>query len=114
LSTSSTLAPSRAKLPRALTAPLDTLVSNYMVMKALARNLKAWLALVLPELPGRWAERHRSDKRAILTMEVKTFVNAFMRLPCQIIRTSRKLVYRLLSWNPWQPVLFRALAVLRC
>jgi hypothetical protein len=101
---------------RALTAPVDTLVSNwaYMVMTALAWNLKAWLALVLPELPGRWAERHRSEKRTVLTMEFKTFVNAFMRLPCQIIRTSRKLVYRLLSWNPWQPVLFRALDVLRC
>ena len=101
---------------RALSAPVDNLVSNwaYMVMTALAWNLKAWLALVLPELPGRWAERHRSEKRKILMMEFKTFVNAFMRLPCQIIRTSRKLVYRLLSWNPWQPVLFRALDVLRC
>jgi hypothetical protein len=101
---------------RALTAPVDTLVSNwaYMVMTALAWNLKAWLALKLPEQPGRWAERHRSEKRTVLTMEFKTFVNAFMRLPCQIIRTSRKLVYRLLSWNPWQPVLFRALDVLRC
>jgi hypothetical protein len=99
----------------ALTAPVDNLVSNwaYMVMTALAWNLKAWLALMLPE-SGRWAERHRSEKRTIVTMEFKTFVNAFMRLPCQIIRTSRKLVYRLLSWNPWQPVLFRALDVLRC
>ncbi|OAI40238.1 hypothetical protein AYO40_05005 [Planctomycetaceae bacterium SCGC AG-212-D15] len=47
-------------------------------------------------------------------MEFKTFVNAFVRLPCQIIRTSRRLVYRLLSWNPWQPVFFRMLDVWRC
>ena len=100
----------------ALQAPVDNLVSNwaYMVMTALAWNLKAWLALQLPEQPGRWAERHRADKQAVLTMEFKTFVNAFLRLPCQIIRTSRKLVYRLLSWNPWQPVFFRLLDVLRC
>jgi hypothetical protein len=100
----------------ALHAPVDTLVSNwaYMVMTALAWNLKAWLALQMPEPPGRWAQRHRADKQAILTMEFKTFVNAFLRLPCQIIRTSRKLVYRLLSWNPWQPVFFRLLEVLRC
>jgi hypothetical protein len=100
----------------ALQAPVDNLVSNwaYMVMTALAWNLKAWLALQLPEQPGRWAERHRTDKQTVLTMEFKTFVNAFMRLPCQIIRTSRKLVYRLLSWNRWQPVLFRMLDVLRC
>jgi hypothetical protein len=41
-------------------------------------------------------------------------VNALVRLPCQIIRTSRKLVYRLLSWPSWQPVFFRMLSVLRC
>jgi hypothetical protein len=100
----------------ALQAPVDNLVSNwaYMVMTALAWNLKAWLALQLPEQPGRWAERHRSEKHIVLTMEFKTFVNAFLRLPCQIIRTSRRLVYRLLSWNPWQPVFFRMLDVLRC
>jgi hypothetical protein len=101
---------------RALQAPVDNLVSNwaYMVMSALAWNLKAWLALVLPEQPGRWAERHRAEKRTLLTMEFKKFVNGFMRLPCQIVRTGRKLVYRLLSWNPWQHVFFRALDVLRC
>lgn len=100
----------------ALEAPVDTLVSNwaYMVMTALAWNLKAWLALQLPEQPGRWAERHHSEKHTVLTMEFKTFVNAFLRLPCQIIRTSRRLVYRLLAWNPWQPVFFRMLDVLRC
>ena len=100
----------------ALQAPVDNLVSNwaYMVMTALAWNLKGWLALQLPEKRGRWAERHRSEKQMVLTMEFKTFVNAFLRLPCQIIRTSRKLVYRLLSWNPWQPVFFRLLDVVRC
>ncbi len=78
----------------ALQAPTDTRVSNwaYLVMTALAWNLKAWLALQLPETPGRWAERHRSEKHSILTMEFKTFVNAFMLLPCQIIQTGRKIV----------------------
>jgi hypothetical protein len=100
----------------ALQAPVDNLVSNwaYMVMTALAWNLKAWLALQLPEQPGRWAERHRSEKQTVLTMEFKAFVNTFLQMPCQIIRTSRKLIYRLLSWNPWQAVFFRLLDVLRC
>jgi hypothetical protein len=100
----------------ALQAPVDSLVSNgaYMVMTALAWNLKAWLALQLPETPGRWAERHRVEKQTVLTMEFKTFVNALVRLPCQILRTSGKLVYRLLSWNPWQVVFFRLLDVLHC
>ena len=50
----------------------------------------------------------------VLRLEFKTFVNAFVRLPCQIIRTGRKLVYRLLGWNPYQPIFFRLVDVLRC
>ena len=33
----------------------------YMVMTALAWNLKAWWALLLPEEPGRWQEKHRTE-----------------------------------------------------
>jgi hypothetical protein len=101
---------------RALKAPLDTLESNwaYMVMTALAWNLKAWWALTLPETPGRWQPQHRSEKLWVLGLEFKTFVNAFIRMPCQILRTGRKLVYRLLSWNPYQRIFFRLASVLRC
>lgn len=101
---------------RALHAPVDNLDSNgaYMVMTALAWNLKAWWALRLPEQPGRWQERHQTEKRWVLGLEFKTFVNAFVRLPCQIIRTGRKLVYRLLGWNPYQPIFFRLVDVVRC
>jgi hypothetical protein len=100
----------------ALTAPTDTLVSNwaYMVMTALAWNMKAWWALWPTESPGRWQERHRSEKATVLGMEFKTFVNAFIRMPCQIVRTGRQLIYRLLSWNTWQPLFFRTLDQLRC
>ena len=100
----------------ALHAPVDNLDSNwaYMVMTALAWNLKAWWALTLPEAPGRWQERHRQDKRWVLGLEFKTFVQAFVRLPCQLVRSGRRLVYRLLSWNPYQPIFFRLLDVLRC
>jgi len=101
---------------RALRAPVDDLESNgaFMVMTSLAWTLKAWWALTLPERPGRWQEKHRADKRWVLGLEFKTFVNAFVRLPCQIIRTGRKLVYRLLGWNPYQPIFFRLVDVLRC
>ena len=101
---------------RALHAPVDNLASNgaYMVMTALAWNLKAWWALSLPEQPGRWHEKHRAEKRWVLRLEFKAFLNAFVRLPCQIIRTGRKLVYRLLGWNPYQPIFFRLVDVLRC
>jgi Transposase DDE domain group 1 len=101
---------------RALHAPVDNLESNwaYMVMTALAWNLKAWWALRLPEQPGRWQAKHQREKRWVLGLEFKTFVNAFVRLPCQIIRTGRKLIYRLLGWNPYQPIFFRLVDALRC
>ena len=101
---------------RALAAPVDNLVSNwaYMVMTALAWNLKAWWALMLPEEPGRWHEQRRAEKQWALKIEFKTFLNAFMRIPCQLVRTGRKLVYRVLAWNPYQPIFFRLLSVLRC
>jgi hypothetical protein len=101
---------------RALQAPVDTLESNwaYMVMVALGWNLKAWWALWATVTAGRHADRQRQDKETVLRMEFKTFINAFMRLPCQIIRSSRRLVYRLLSWNPWNSMFFRVLDQLRC
>jgi Transposase DDE domain group 1 len=101
---------------QALKAPSNTLESNwaYMVMTALAWNLKAWWALTLQERPGRWHEQHAADKAWVLHLEFKTFVAAFVRLPCQVIRTSRKLVYRLLGWNPHLPIFFRLVSVLRC
>jgi hypothetical protein len=101
---------------RALRAPLDNLVSNwaYMVMTALAWDLKAWWALLLPVAPGRWQEQHQSQKRWVLGLEFKAFLNAFVRLPCQIVRTGRRLVYRLLGWNPHLPIFFRLLDRLRC
>ena len=101
---------------RALKAPVDTLESNwaYMVMTALAWDLKAWWALLLPEGVGRHRETYRADKQWVLGLEFKTFVQAFVQLPCQIVRTGRQLLYRLLSWNPYQAIFFRLVAVLRC
>jgi hypothetical protein len=93
---------------KALAMPVDDLVSNwaYMVMAALAWSLKAWAALLLPEHP-RWAEKHRAEKRSLLRMEFSTFCVALIQVPCQVVRTSRWIIYRLLSWNPWQGVFLR-------
>lgn len=85
-----------------------------MVMTALAWNLKAWWALRISETLGRWAKRHREQKDTVLKMEFKTFANAFVKLPCQIVQTGRRLIYRLLSWKPWQHLFFRVLEFLRC
>jgi hypothetical protein len=99
----------------ALQAPVDTLLSNwaYMVMTGLARNLKAWAALVLPET-GRWAATYRAEKLWLLAIEFKTFINALVAIPCQIVRQARCIVYRVLAYNPYQPLFFRLLDVLRC
>jgi hypothetical protein len=93
---------------RALTAPLDSLESNwaYMVIASLAWSLKAWAALLLPEHP-RWREKHRHEKERLLRMDFATFQNAMINVPAQIIRSGRRIIYRLLSWNPWQHVFFR-------
>jgi len=101
---------------RSLHAAVDTLVSNWawMVMTALAWNLKAWFALLLPESRGRWKEKHRAEKQRVLRMEFRTFAAAFVRMPCQLLRTGRRLIFRMLGWNPWQAVFFRLAQVLRC
>jgi len=94
----------------ALKLPVDNLVSNwaYMVMACLAWNLKAWYALLLP-VSGRWQDKHQRQKQKILRMEFKKFRKFFVALPCQIIMTGRKLLYRLLGWNEYLDVFFRAL-----
>jgi hypothetical protein len=83
---------------RATSMPVDNLYSNwaYMVMAALAWSLKAWFALLLPET-GRWADQHRREKLAILNMEFRSFLNAFMRIPAQLVRAGRRTIFRLLG-----------------
>jgi hypothetical protein len=93
----------------ALHAPVDNLESNwaYMVMTALAWNLKAWAALTLPETPGRWRVKYRAEKLWLLGLEFKTFVNALIAIPCQLVRQARGLIFRVLAYNPHQAMFFR-------
>ena len=92
----------------ALTAPLDNLTSNwaYMVITSLAWSLKAWASLLIPVTP-RWRKAHEEEKRTLLRMDFTTFRQAMINIPAQIIRSGRRLIYRLLSWNRWQPTFFR-------
>ena len=92
----------------ALTTPVDDLVSNwaYMVMASLAWSLKAWSALMTPVSP-RHAAKHQAEKRSLLRMEFATFCAATIQMPCQIVRSGGRLIYRLLSWNPWQGAFLR-------
>ena len=99
----------------AMKLPVDNLVSNwaYMVMASLAWSLKAWWGLMLPIRKGRWSERQKGEKQEIVRMEFKRFVAGVIRLPCQIVRSGWRLVYRLLNYNPWHSVLLRGVAAWR-
>jgi hypothetical protein len=92
----------------ALKTPEDGLESNwaYMVIASLAWSLKAWSALMMPVSP-RHAAKHKAEKRSLLRMEFATFCAAVIQMPCQIVKSGGRLIYRLLSWNPWQGAFLR-------
>jgi len=68
----------------------------YLVIASLALNLKAWTGLLLPRKLG---------ARAILRMEYRRFLNELILLPAQILRSGRRLIFRLLAINRWVPLL---------
>ena len=68
----------------------------YLVIASLAWNLKAWTGLLLPAKLG---------ARTILRMEFRRFLNEVILLPAQILRSGRKLIFRLLAINRWVPLL---------
>ena len=92
----------------ALTTPVDDLYSNwaYMAIASLAWSLKAWSALMIPVSP-RHAAKHKTEKRSLLRMEFSTFCAAMIQMPCQVVKSGGRLIYRLLSWNPWQGAFLR-------
>lgn len=98
---------------RALHAPVNTLNANwaYMVIASVAWTLKAWSGLLLPVSP-RWRDAHQAERDTIVRMDFRTFVQRFILVPAQILRTARRTIYRLLAWRPDLPCLFRLLDAL--
>jgi len=98
---------------RALHAPVNTLNANwaYMVIASLAWTLKVWSGLLLPASP-RWRAMHEAERDTIVRMDFRTFVQRFIMIPAQIIRSGRRTIYRLLAWRPDLPALFRLLDAL--
>jgi len=87
----------------ALTAPLSDLTSNwaYMVIASLAWNLKIWSALMIkPSGTAKQQEEQATIKKKLIGMDFRTFRDRVLMVPAQIIRRSRTLVYRLLSYRP--------------
>jgi len=77
---------------KALRMPSDDLVSNwaYMVIAALAWNLKAWVGLWMP---------NKVLGKQIVRMEFKKFLNMFMKIPCMIVKAGRRITYRVVGYN---------------
>ena len=90
----------------ALRMPSDGLVSNwaYMVIAALAWNLKAWYGLV---------SQSRGARKDIVRMEFKRFLLSYIQLPCQIVNTGRRLMCRILTYNKQLQTFFETFDFIR-
>jgi hypothetical protein len=97
----------------ALSMPLDTLNANwmYLVCGCLAWSLKSWSALWLVVDGRKPAER--AQKERLLKMEFRTFLQAMILLPAQILRSGGQRVVRLLNLNAWSSTFFRLVEQVR-
>jgi hypothetical protein len=91
----------------AMRMPVNDLLSNwaYMVMTSLAWNLKAWFGLLLPD---------RAKGLELMGMEFRRFLHSLIFLPAQIVRSGRKIIYRIMSYNSWVKDLFAFWERMRC
>jgi Transposase DDE domain group 1 len=83
----------------AMRMPVNDLLSNwaYMVMAAVAWNLKSWYGLLMP---------NRERGLELVKAEFRRFLNSILLIPCQIVRTARRVIYRVLSYNSWMEDFF--------
>jgi hypothetical protein len=90
----------------AMRMPEDDLISNwaYMVMSALAWNLKSWYGLLMP---------NRQRGLELVRMEFRRFLHAIVLLPAQIVRSGRRIIYRIMGYNSWLKDFFAAWENLR-
>jgi hypothetical protein len=77
----------------ALRVPLYDLVSNwaYMLIAALAWNLKSWFAMMM---------HRKSDRRAYIAMEFRRFLNGVILIPAMVLRRARGVTIRLIGYTP--------------
>ena len=90
----------------AMRMPVDDLVSNwaYMVIAALAWNMKAWYGLLTP---------NKILRHQIIRMEFKRFINTFIKIPCIIIKTGRRIVYRFVGYNKYMKDFFKTFSAIK-
>jgi len=85
----------------ALRVPLYDLVSNwaYMVIAALAWNVKAWFAMMM---------HRKRDRRDYIRMEFRRFFHSLVLIPAMVQRRTRGITVRLLGYTPPLDRLFSA------
>jgi len=85
----------------AMRMPVDDLLSNwaYMVISALGWNLKSWYGLLMP---------NRQRGLELVQMEFRRFLHAIVLLPAQIVRSGRRIIYRIMGYNRWLKDFFAA------
>jgi len=86
----------------AMRMPVHDLLSNwaYMVMAALAWNIKAWYGLLVP---------NRERGLELMKMEFRRFLHSIILIPCQVVKTARRIIYRVLGYNNWLEDFFATL-----
>ncbi|HZM79150.1 MAG TPA: IS1380 family transposase [Candidatus Limnocylindrales bacterium] len=77
----------------ALRVPLYDLVSNwaYMVIAALAWNLKSWFALMM---------HRKTDRHTYIRMEFRRFFHHIILIPAMVIRRARAITVRIIGYTP--------------
>lgn len=85
----------------ALRVPLHDLVSNwaYMVIAALAWNIKSWFAMMM---------HHKQDRHDHIRMEFRRFLTSIILIPAMVIRRARGITIRLIGYQPSLDRLFSA------
>lgn len=76
----------------ALHAPVDDLHSNwaYMLIAALAWNIKSWHAMMM---------HRKAERAAFIGMEFKRFLDTIIRIPAMVIIRARTIIVRLLAYT---------------
>lgn len=64
----------------------------YMVIAAMAWNMKCWFALLMNEIDSKISKK-------LIAIEFKRFKNWIVNIPCQITKSGRYVVYKVLSYN---------------
>jgi hypothetical protein len=85
----------------ALRVPLHDLISNwaYMVIAALAWNIKSWFAMMM---------HRKQDRHDHIRMEFRRFLTTIILIPAMVIRRARTITIRLIGYTPNLDRLFTA------